>query len=412
VEAKDAGYTVTESVIARGLNYLQSQIEPLVGLKDPYLVNRQAFLLYVLARAGEPDVSSSGQLYDQRQRMGVYALAFLTQTLQWIDGSDPRLETLLSNLSSLAIVSATGTHWEEKEIDRWNWNTNTRTSAIVLATLSVVDPSNPLNANAVRWLMSNRTAGHWQGTQETAWTLLALTRWMVASGELEADYEYAVALNGDELGAGVANQETLRQTQELVVDIKDLLQDELNRLAFARGDGPGNLYFTAHLTVALPVEEIEPLDQGIVVSRSYYRMDDLDTPVAEARVGEQMLVRLTIVAPHDLHYVIIEDPLPAGLEAVDQSLSTSPQSVEVPQTYGWEDVFWRGWGWWLFKHIEYRDEKVVLSSDFLPAGTYIYTYLARAGTVGTFRTIPTTAQEFYFPEVYGRGAGSLFTVKR
>ncbi len=143
VEAKDAGYTVTESVINRGLNYLRIQIEPLVGLKDPYLVNRQAFLLYVLARAGEPDVSSSVQLYDQRQRMGVYAQAFLTQTLHWIDASDPRLETLLSDLSSLAIVSATGTHWEEKEIDRWNWNTDTRTTAIVLATLSVDRPAEP-----------------------------------------------------------------------------------------------------------------------------------------------------------------------------------------------------------------------------------------------------------------------------
>ena len=36
--------------------------------------------------------------------------------------------------------------------------------------------------------------------------------------------------------------------------------------------------------------------------------------------------------------------------------------------------------------------------------------LARAGTLGTFRTIPPTAQEVYFPEVYGRGEGSLFTV--
>ncbi len=412
LEAKTAGYTVNESVTGRGLNYLRIQIEPIVGLTEPYRVNRQAFILYVLARAGRPDVSSTVQLYDQRQRMGVYALAFLTQALYWIDDTDPRLKTLLSDLSSLAIVSASGTHWEEKEIDRWNWNTDTRTTAIVLATLSLIDPSNPINANAARWLMSHRTEGHWQGTQETAWTLMALTHWMVASGELEADYEYAIALNGEELGSGVANNETLRQTQEMVVNIQNMLQDELNRLAFARSAGPGNLYYTAHLNVALPVDQIEALDQGIVVSRSYYRLDDTETPVTQVKQGEQLLVRLTIVASHALHYVVVEDPLPAGLEAEDQSLSTSPQSVEVPQVYGWEDVFWRGWGWWLFNHIEYRDEKVVLSSDFLPAGTYIYTYLARAGTPGVFNTIPTTAQEFYFPEVYGRGEGSLFTIKR
>ena len=39
-----------------------------------------------------------------------------------------------------------------------------------------------------------------------------------------------------------------------------------------------------------------------------------------------------------------------------------------------------------------------------------YTYLVRAGTAGEFGTIPPIAQEFYFPEVYGRGEGMLFTV--
>ena len=74
----------------------------------------------------------------------------------------------------------------------------------MLATLSTIDPNNPINANAVRWLMSHRTDGHWSGTQETAWTLMALTHWMVSSGELEANYPYAVALNNKELGSGAA----------------------------------------------------------------------------------------------------------------------------------------------------------------------------------------------------------------
>jgi uncharacterized protein YfaS (alpha-2-macroglobulin family) len=36
----------------------------------------------------------------------------------------------------------------------------------------------------------------------------------------------------------------------------------------------------------------------------------------------------------------------------------------------------------------------------------------RATTPGQFHVIPTTAQESYFPEVYGRGDGQLFTVER
>ncbi len=214
---------------------------------------------------------------------------------------------------------------------------------------------------------------------------------------------------GERIGGGVANAETLRETLTLQVDVSQLLQGEANRLAFARDEGAGSLYYTAHLKVNLPVEQTQALDRGIVVSRTYYYPDDPNTPVTQVKQGDLVLVRVTIVAPNALHYVMVDDPLPAGMEAVDQSLNTSPQNI-TPITYSWEDMYYKGWGWWWFDHVELRDERVTLSADYLPAGTYLYTYLARASMPGTYRVIPTTAQEFYFPEVYGRGDGSLFIV--
>lgn len=410
VEAKNAGYEVSSKMLALGVKYLQSQIISSVRLVETEKINRQAFLLYVLNQAEKPDVSSTVQLYEHRQKADLYARALLAQTLFEIDAEDSRVDTLLSDLNSAAILSASGAHWEEGEVDRWNWNTDTRTTAIILSALSQIDPENPLNANAVRWLMSNRQNGHWNGTQETAWTLMALTRWMTASGELEADYQYGVMLNGEQLDGGIANAENLREIQKLKVEIDRLLTEEANRLLIARDKGPGNLYYTAHLNVWLPVDQVKALDQGLIVSRSYYRPDDLETPVTDASQGELLLARLTLVAPNAVHYLVVDDPLPAGLEAVDQSLKTSPQSIDVPQEYTWDELFWRGWGWWYFNQFQYRDEKVVLAADYLPAGTYIYTYMVRASTVGEFYTIPPTAQEFYFPDVYGRGDGSLFTV--
>ncbi len=409
VEAEDAGYQVSSDVLQRGVRYLQTQTS--ASVTTPQHINRQAFLFYTLARAGKPNVSSSIALFEKRQNAAYYARAYMAHTLYLIDPQDSRLDTLLSDLNSAAILSATGSHWEEKETDRWNWNTDTRTTAIVLSALSLIDPQNPLNANAVRWLMSNRQGGHWRGTQETAWTLMALTHWMSASGELQANYKYGVALNGEQIGGGEANKKTLRQTERLQVDITDLLTEEANRLVIARNDGAGNLYYTAAMNVWLPVDQVQALDQGLTVSRSYYRLDDLQTPVTQAVQGELLLGRLTLVAPAVVHYAVVEDPLPAGLEAVDQSLNTSPQNQEVPQEYTWEDVFWKGWGWWHFSQVQYRDEKVLLFADYLPAGTYIYTYLVRASSVGTFSSIPPTAQEFYFPEVYGRGEGSTFVVE-
>lgn len=413
VEAKDAGYAVDENVLSNGVDYLVSHLDSFEGLQgaEPYLLNRQAFMLYVIAQSGYSlPASYAVQLYELKDNLSLYALAYLSQVFHIVSEGDERIQALLSDINNAAITSATGAHWEESYYDRYNWNTDTRTTAIVLAALSDLDPMNPINVNAVRWLMSNRTDGHWYGTQETSWTLMALTDWMVASGELQASYEYAIGLNGERVGGGIANAETLRQTAELKIPVSDLLKDEVNRLAFALSEeGSGNLYYSAHLTVNLPVEKITALDRGVILARNYYRLDDFNTPVTEANQGELLMARLTVVVPHYLHYMVVDDPLPAGLEAVDQSLQTSIQSVDVDQ-YNYSKLHYYGWGWWNFNHIQMRDERVVLSADYLPPGTYTYNYLVRASTPGVFRVIPPTGQEFYSPEVYGRGDGSLFTV--
>jgi uncharacterized protein YfaS (alpha-2-macroglobulin family) len=408
-EAKAAGYTVSEDVLNRGRDYLRGELMNLDALDAKYLLNRQTFVLYVLARSGEPEVSRTEQMYPMRQSLSLYARAYLAETLYWIDPDDPRLGTLVSDFVNASILSATGAYWEEGWRDYWNWNTDTRTTAIILATLIQIDPDNALNVNAVRWLMTHRTNGFWRTTQETAWTLMTLTRWMVATGELQADYDYAVGLNGERLGDGSATTENLRETHQLRVDVTELFADEVNRLVVARDEGPGNLYYTAHLNVYLPVEKIDPLDRGIIISRSYFDPDDRENPVTQAAQGELLLARLTIVVPNSLHYVIMDDPLPAGVEALDPHLETS-QQVTAPERYDYDTLWSRGWGWWYFDHVEMRDERVVISADYLPAGTYVYTYLVRASTPGEYRVIPPTAQEFYFPEVYGRGEGSLFTV--
>jgi len=138
--------------------------------------------------------------------------------------------------------------------------------------------------------------------------------------------------------------------------------------------------------------------------------DQLGEPVTAARVGDTLMVRLTIVAPNDLHYVIVEDPIPAGTDAIDPMLQTSPQIGTQP-AFGPADPLQRGWGYWLFTTTEFRDDRVVLYAPYLPAGTYEFVYSVRAGLPGVFNVLPATGYEFYFPEVYGRSAGSTFTIE-
>jgi hypothetical protein len=214
--------------------------------------------------------------------------------------------------------------------------------------------------------------------------------------------------NDESLTEGEATPETVLESQQIVIDIAQMLLT--NTLTITRGEGPGALYYTAYLRAYLPAPEIEPLNRGVIVQRRYVLLDDPDgASITSAPVGELVQVRLTIIAPNDLYYLVIEDPIPAGTDAVNPELDTSQQIGTRPGLTEVDPIN-RGWGWWWFSDIDFRDEQVVLSSTYLPAGTYEFVYTIRPGLPGVFNVMPPIGYETYFPEVYGRGAGSTFTI--
>ena len=56
-------------------------------------------------------------------------------------------------------------------------------------------------------------------------------------------------------------------------------------------------------------------------------------------------------------------------------------------------------------------ERVVFLSDFLPAGTYQYSYTLQTTIPGRYQVIPATAREAFFPEVFGRSDGFVFEIE-
>jgi len=411
-EAKEMGYSISNSALLNAQEFLLRNLRTLDNSSSQWELNRQAFVLYALARTKFPDIARSANLFELRGNMSLYAQAMLAETFYYIDPSDSsRAGVLISDLVSKAIVSATGIHWDEDQRDYRNWNTNTRTTALIMSALIKWQPESDLIPNVVRYLMVQRQADAWETTQETAWAVMALTDWMRVSQELNPDYAYQVSLNNTILGSGVASPNTVFDIETLQVDVTEMIQGQANQLVFERiGTDMGSLYYTAHLEAYLPVPAVEPLDRGIIINRTYTMLgDETRTPITSANVGDIIQVRLSIVVPNSLHYVVIDDPLPAGAEAVNPELSTS-QTIGTEAGLDLGSPLSRGWGWWYFSNIEFRDERVVMYSSFLPAGAYEYVYTMRASVEGEYNVIPTTGQEFYFPEVYGRGAGTLFTI--
>jgi alpha-2-macroglobulin len=104
--------------------------------------------------------------------------------------------------------------------------------------------------------------------------------------------------------------------------------------------------------------------------------------------------------------VALVDPMPAGLEPLNPMLAvTGP--VPVDEEPGNRTYWW--WQW--FEHQNLRDDRAEAFTSLLPAGTYEYTYVARATTPGTFVVPPTKAEEIYAPETFGRSATDTVIVE-
>ena len=175
---------------------------------------------------------------------------------------------------------------------------------------------------------------------------------------------------------------------------------------------------------------VAPDEQGIQVERWY---EDFATGKPVTRVGEGQLVRvrLRLTVPAERQFVVLDDPLPAGLEAVDLSLRTTgvlagPGATPAEQAEGEAEEteggdaelylwnwYYGSWddGWWSpFDHKELRDDRVVYAATVLWKGTHTATYVARATTPGVFVRPPAHAEEMYNPAVQGRSDGGVFTV--
>ena len=125
---------------------------------------------------------------ERRELIDSYAKALLALAYEANGAAGDNQAALLTDLNDRAIVSATGAHWESDGQDFPNLDSDIRGTAMVISALTQLQPDSALLPPAVRWLMVARQAETWATLHQAAWSVSALSDWMVVSGELEPDY--------------------------------------------------------------------------------------------------------------------------------------------------------------------------------------------------------------------------------
>jgi alpha-2-macroglobulin len=410
--ARVAGFDVPDAVLGAALGYVADIEQHLPrDWGDEVRAGLAAYALHVRSVAGDRDQGAADRLFtDRRAHLSVDGLAWLWPIVGAGPAGEIRRELANRVTETPAAATFTTGYGDEAHLvlasDR-------RTDGIVLDALIRMDPASDLVPKVVNGLLANQRRGSWRNVQENSFILLAMKAYFDAFEAQTPDFVARVWL-GDLYAAEAEHRGRSVDTHRTGVPMAELLERDDPRLVLSK-TGAGRLYYRIGLRYAPSNLSLAPRDEGFVVERRYEAIDDpgdvrlLSDGRWEVRAGANVRVHLTMVADSQRTNMALIDPTPAGFEILNPDLATA---VHVPP----EEVdpddpipFLRWWGRW-FDHQNQRDDRAEAFASWLPAGTYEYSYVARATTPGSFVTPPARAEELYAPEVFGRSATATVVV--
>ncbi|MGR9101265.1 MAG: alpha-2-macroglobulin family protein, partial [Gammaproteobacteria bacterium] len=270
---------------------------------------------------------------------------------------------------------------------------------------------------------------HWENTQENLFCLNALIDYSRRFESAKPAMKVAVDVERERIGA--VEFRDLRDTPEVLVrPLRGGDAGSIRKVVLHRS-GEGRLYHATRLSYAPLEEQSGEVDAGIDIRREYSverqgKWVLLDGPdkfasrTVAVKRGELIRVDLFASLPTARNFVVVEDPVPGGLEPVNRDLATA-SAVDAEKG----DMLMAGGSWWFrfadwisynasrwsFYHREIKHDVVRFYSDYLPAGRYHLSYTAQAIAPGEFARRPARAEEMYDPDVYGRTASGKLIVE-
>jgi uncharacterized protein YfaS (alpha-2-macroglobulin family) len=393
----DAGYEVDSGVIERGVDWLNENLESMD-------IRTQAYALYSMAVAGQPNREASLALMDELAELDTFSQAGLALAL-WEAGEVDAAQEIVDWLVETAVVSDEGkVYWISSDEDGYYYkktmSSTTRSTALALSALVTIRPGHELEPGIVRWLMAQRQQNGWGTTNETSYAILALTDHLLATSfsESATATSYTVYLNDTPIATGNLGRGEPAVTIAIPAD---QMKNGQNALRITHDDSR-NLYYVINNRTYLAQAAIEAAGV-IAISREYLDVNT-NQPLTTVMPGQLVKVRLTVNMPDRASYVIVEDSLPGGLEALNEGLNTSSH---IAQVYEEPRNYWQEYG---YNYKEIRSDRVSFFITEMQAGQRVLTYIARATHSGQFVAMPAEAYPMYDLATWGRSASSEMVV--
>ena len=354
------------------------------------------------------------ELYASRDKLPPSGIALLLQAAQALNRKD-EIPVLVRNLENGVVRAHTA---DLGDTAQWGQTTGyydgmegaIETTALCLQSLLAVDPHHPLIEPAVQWLLINRQSSHWTNTRDTALAVLALHAYAKSRHDLSAAAACTLTLNGHALGTREFTKESLLSPAVITVDAAQLVPGE-NRLVVTRTRGSTACYVTVVAHSWARGDSVVAGGDFLKTSRSLARLVEQPTLLGTVRLvpqvlpekagslmrGERLEYRVQISTAHDLDYVMVVAPKPAGCEPLNPLSGWDAElkplaTADGPATGDADDD---NEGRQVYR--EEHDDRSVFFLPHLAAGRWEIRYTMRAAFAGDYRVLPVTMEAMYVP---------------
>ena len=357
--------------------YVSTQLRGIGGKRREATLDDCALAVFALAVGGKSEPAYHEKLYNLRAEMSHEGRALLACAMLGAKASGKNVATLLDPRAAAP--------------DAFSWfGSGTRERAALLLAWCAYKPADQEVRRLAKELLAARVNGRWRTTQENAWALLALKMYFTTVEKEVKPVEAELVKDG--------NTNPVSLTKERLAQSYPFTFGTAASLGTLEVKNPQQqaLYGESVFVVTPPVAAQPRQDRGYAVSRFYQKIaaDGSLRDADSLEVGDRVVVTLRIETQRPGHFVAIDDPLPAILEAVNPEFRTRQTGEETAA-----DEFD-----WVSSYREIRADRVLYFCDHLPAGTFTFHYLARVRTAGNVTAPAVKVEEMYRPERFGLSA--------
>ena len=367
IEAQNQGYQLPVTFLTNWLNYQKTAARQWRNGATSYNSSlTQAYRLYSLALAGQPELAAMNRLRESGE---------LTNAARWRLASAYALagkKQVAKELAAKANLSFT----QNREL-QYSYGSVLRNKAMALETLVLLEDSR--QHDLAESIAKDLGSGTWYSTQTTAFSLMGLSKMLIANGGKAIDVK-----------AGSQTVKTEKGFSTLELPVSDT-----EKTVVLKNTNANRVYVSLIQQGKLPVGEELAQQRNLTLKSEFIDNEGKAISIEKLRQGTGFKARITLTNTSDnaVDHIALSQLIPSGWEIVNTSFTALGGGASGNARY--KDI---------------RDDRVYFYFDLKPKASRTFELDLNASYLGRYYLPGSQAEAMYDNSYFVRNTGKWIRV--